>query len=190
MGRVKQAEKWYWEGRRIERELGSEKHLGINRVMASMYQCMGQHSKAIPFLDEALESNRLKHKPECHFLRAACYHAIGLHSNAVRDYLCCMEYEKSLEKDDEEERRQMMYLAFYQKEMALYLRHQLDVPVSEFCMDIDLPPIFKVEHDDLRRKGIRLGIVVQENGTHARFDHEIQFSKADKRNFASSTSSK
>lgn len=115
--------------------------------MASMYQCMGQHAKAIPFLDEALESHRFRQKLECYFLRAACYQAMGRHADAVRDYMCCMEFEKSLEKEDGEERRQLVVLAFYQKEMSLYLRHKIDVPVSQFCMDIDLPPIFKVRYE-------------------------------------------
>ena len=160
---MKEAEKVYWEGRRIERELGVEKHLGINRVMASMYQGMGQHHKAIPFLDEALESHKFKQKLECNYLRAACYQAMGRHADAVRDYMSCMEFEKSLDKEDGEERRQLVVLAFYQKEMSLYLRHKIDVPISQFCLDIDLPPIFKVplsSPGETQRRGRGLGAVV------------------------------
>jgi hypothetical protein len=35
------------------------------------------------------------------------------------------------------------FLAFYQKEIALYLHHSLDRPVRSFCIDCELSPLFK-----------------------------------------------
>lgn len=39
---------------------------------------------------------------------------------------------------------QFICLAFYQKEMALYVRARLDKPLRSFCPDTDLHPEFKV----------------------------------------------
>eukprot|EP00210_Caulerpa_lentillifera_P002409 g2310.t1 len=143
VGRVKEAEDVYKEGRQIEKELGRVRYLGINRVMASMYQGMGQHEKAIPYLDEVVDSKEDRQKLECLFLRAACYHALGWHDDASEDYTQCMQFEKYLEKDDPIERRQFVILAFYQKEMCLFLHHNLDTPINEFCIDKELSPLFK-----------------------------------------------
>lgn len=38
---------------------------------------------------------------------------------------------------------QFLCLAFYQKEMALYVRKQLDAPILSFCLDADMSPEFK-----------------------------------------------
>ena len=35
-------------------------------------------------------------------------------------------------------------LAFYQRDMAMYLRSNLDRPVDQYCLDKELPPWFKV----------------------------------------------
>lgn len=81
---------------------------------------------------------------ECYFLRAACYHALGNHKNAVADYIRCLDFEGKLQKDEPSDRVQLVVLAFYQKELALYVYHKLDAPVASFCMDKDISPIFKV----------------------------------------------
>lgn len=39
---------------------------------------------------------------------------------------------------------QFICLAFYQKEMALYVRKNLDRHVHSFCVDADMHPEFKV----------------------------------------------
>ena len=43
-----------------------------------------------------------------------------------------------------DEARSQQFLAFYQKEHALYIRKHLDDPVLAFCLDKELHPIFKV----------------------------------------------
>ena len=43
-----------------------------------------------------------------------------------------------------EEARQQQFLAFYQKELALYIRAHLDEPIAARCLDKDLHPVFKV----------------------------------------------
>lgn len=43
-----------------------------------------------------------------------------------------------------EEARRQQFLAFYQKELALYIRTHLDEPVAARSLDKDLHPVFKV----------------------------------------------
>ncbi|CAD7704338.1 unnamed protein product [Ostreobium quekettii] len=118
-------------------------HFGSYRVMASMYQGMGNHMKAIDYLTHALGKDQNEQKLECFYLRAACHHALGFHKKAVQDYLRCIEYEKTVSREDPVERHQLLVVSFFQKEMALYTRHRLDIPVDTFCPDIELNPIFK-----------------------------------------------
>ena len=60
------------------------------------------------------------------------------------------DYERAFcidagEKDKvPDEARQHQFLAFYQKELALYIRAHLDEPIESYCLDKDLHPIFKV----------------------------------------------
>ncbi|GMH35900.1 hypothetical protein BSKO_03768 [Bryopsis sp. KO-2023] len=142
-GFVKEAEQAYRKGREAERRKGGAKHIGAYRVMASMHQGMGQHKKAIQFLDEALSQQENDQDLECCFLRAACYHATGRHEEALKDYMRCLEFEKRITAEDGLDRHQLVVLAFYQKELALYARHKLDVPISTFCLDRDISPVFK-----------------------------------------------
>ena len=44
-----------------------------------------------------------------------------------------------------EEARQQQFLAFYQKELALYIRAHLDEPIAARSLDKDLHPVFKVQ---------------------------------------------
>ena len=80
------------------------------------------------------------------YAAGACQHALGYHGLAVKDYeraFCIDAGEKDKVPD---EARQQQFLAFYQKELALYIRAHLDDPVESFCLDKDLHPIFKVVH--------------------------------------------
>ena len=43
-----------------------------------------------------------------------------------------------------EDSRSFQYLSFYQKEMALYLYHNLERQFRHMCLDAELPPLFKV----------------------------------------------
>lgn len=60
------------------------------------------------------------------------------------------DYEKAFSIDSgnkekvPDEARSQQFLAFYQKELALYIRKHLDDCVTAFCLDKDLHPIFKV----------------------------------------------
>lgn len=53
--RVKEAEEAYRKGREVEDQIKGPRHIGAYRVLASMYQGMGQHRKAIDYLSEALD---------------------------------------------------------------------------------------------------------------------------------------
>ena len=71
----------------------------------------------------------------------ACQHALGYHVAAVLDYEATLQVEAS---DASEELRSQQFLAFYQKELALYARANLDRPCLSFCPDHEISPMFKV----------------------------------------------
>lgn len=71
------------------------------------------------------------------------------------------DYEKAFSIDSgnkekvPDEARSQQFLAFYQKELALYIRKHLDDSVTAFCLDKDLHPIFKVCSSTYRKSGSR-----------------------------------
>jgi len=71
----------------------------------------------------------------------ACYHALGMHRQAVEHYQSTMDVDAA---GLSPETVSNMCLAFYQKEMALWCRAHLDDPVEKLCLDADLHPEFKV----------------------------------------------
>ena len=70
----------------------------------------------------------------------ACYHALGKHLDAVKDYESAFSMVSA---DLGEDARSRQFLTFYQREMALYTRSNADRPVEDYCLDHDLHPIFK-----------------------------------------------
>lgn len=74
----------------------------------------------------------------------ACQHALGYHQDAVHDYEKAFSIDSGNKDKVSDETRSLQFLAFYQKELALYIRKHLDDPVAAFCLDKDLHPIFKV----------------------------------------------
>lgn len=82
----------------------------------------------------------------------ACHHALGNTHEAVKDYESTFSITSSELGEDAKSRQ---FLTFYQREMALYMRSNIDRPVDEYCLDHDLPPEFKASlhlpacyHDD------------------------------------------
>ena len=74
----------------------------------------------------------------------ACHHALGYHQEAVHDYEKAFSIDGGNKEKVSDEARSQQFLAFYQKELALYIRKHLDTPIAAFCLDKDLHPIFKV----------------------------------------------
>ncbi len=75
----------------------------------------------------------------------ACFHALGYHAQAVRDYNDALGFEHAGTVEDvNPETLSLQYLSFYQRETALYLRSRIDAPIDTFCLDADLRPDFKV----------------------------------------------
>ena len=72
----------------------------------------------------------------------ACQHALGHHREAAQDYEKALLAEAG-EKAGEETRSQQ-FLAFYQKELALYAYSHLDLPVRGYSLDQEISPLFKV----------------------------------------------
>jgi hypothetical protein len=78
------------------------------------------------------------------YLRAICHHALGHASAAAADYNACMNYSPKPGRVQSEESTMYQYLSFYQRELALYVYHHLDMPVVDFSMDCEIPALFKV----------------------------------------------
>lgn len=74
----------------------------------------------------------------------ACQHALGYHQEAVQDYERAFSIDSGNKDKIPDEARSQQFLAFYQKELALYIRKHLDDSITAFCPDKDLHPIFKV----------------------------------------------
>lgn len=72
----------------------------------------------------------------------ACQHALGRTAEAVGDYKRVFSMEAGEKLGEEARARQ--FLAFYQREMALYMARKQHADVRAFCLDRDLHPIFKV----------------------------------------------
>ncbi|KAL3145349.1 hypothetical protein ABBQ38_001606 [Trebouxia sp. C0009 RCD-2024] len=125
--------------------LDDPKNPGVHaiRVLAQMKQGLGDHWAAIRVLTKTIELDRNPERIQCLFLRGACQHALGYHKEAVHDYERAFSIDSSNKEKVSDEARAQQFLAFYQKELALYIRKHLDDPVTAFCLDKDLHPIFK-----------------------------------------------
>lgn len=71
----------------------------------------------------------------------ACYHALGYHRSAVRDYDAALGAK--LPEDATVESRGQQFLSFYQRELAQYLHARLDSPLDKYFLDKDISPVFK-----------------------------------------------
>jgi len=97
---------------------------------------MGRHRSAIKELSIALtyEGSSI----ECLYLRASCHHAIGEYKAAIKDYDDVLDLEL-----DSMDKFVLQCLAFYQKEMALYIASKANLEFSQFNVDDDIDPLFK-----------------------------------------------
>jgi tetratricopeptide (TPR) repeat protein len=75
---------------------------------------------------------------ECLYLRASCHHAIGEYKAAIKDYDDVLDLEL-----DSMDKFVLQCLAFYQKEMALYIASKANLEFSQFNIDDDVDPLFK-----------------------------------------------
>lgn len=74
-------------------------------------------------------------------MAGACNHALGYCREAVQDYQACfMTSEQGLDS----EAQGLVYLGFYQKELALHLAAHLDKQPALLCVDREIDPVFKV----------------------------------------------
>nr|CAB3455462.1 unnamed protein product [Digitaria exilis] len=103
-----------------------------------LYHGMGRHRSAIKELSIALtyEGSSI----ECLYLRASCHHAIGEYKAAIKDYDDVLDLEL-----DSMDKFVLQCLAFYQKEMALYIASKANLEFSQFNIDDDVDPLFKVK---------------------------------------------
>ncbi|PSC68513.1 suppressor of RPS4-RLD 1-like isoform X1 [Micractinium conductrix] len=115
-----------------------------HRLLAQMKQGLGDHWGAVKELNWGISAaDSEAQRIEMRFLRGACHHAVGQHKAAVDDYQQTLEAQGALHPGSSPDLVQFICLAFYQKEMALYVRARLDKPLRSFCPDTDLHPEFK-----------------------------------------------
>ncbi|ONM27966.1 Suppressor of RPS4-RLD 1 [Zea mays] len=104
-----------------------------------LYHGMGRHRSAIKELSVALtyESSSI----ECLYLRASSHHAIGEYKAAIKGYDDVLDLEL-----DSMDKFVLQCLSFYQKEMALYIASKANLEFSQFNIDDDVDPLFKVKY--------------------------------------------
>ncbi len=75
----------------------------------------------------------------------ACYHALGYHKSAVRDYNAAqsVRLEGGAQSGGSPDSRQQQSLAFYQRELAQYVHARLDWNLTTYFLDKDISPVFK-----------------------------------------------
>lgn len=75
----------------------------------------------------------------------ACYHALGYHKSAVRDYNAAQAAILTASPDvgSSPDARQQQSLAFYQRELAQYVHKRLDWRLNTYFLDKDISPVFK-----------------------------------------------
>ncbi|KAL9229808.1 hypothetical protein vseg_005237 [Gypsophila vaccaria] len=97
---------------------------------------IGDHRNAIKDLSVALSID--SSSMEYLYLRASCHHAVGEFKKAVEDYDATFDLEL-----DSMDKFVLQYLAFYQKEIALYTASKIGSEFSYFDIDGDIDPLFK-----------------------------------------------
>eukprot|EP00850_Spirogloea_muscicola_P017708 SM000155S01637 [mRNA] locus=s155:42573:48141:+ [translate_table: standard] len=107
-----------------------------HRLFGLFLHGLGKHREAVKHLEQALAVE--PQHVECHYLRAACHHATGLLGDAVK------EYDAILGLEPEGEGAMYLFLAFYQREVALYTARHLQEPLHCFNIDNDLDANFKL----------------------------------------------
>lgn len=141
---VERAEQALRKAARLAGKGGTAVH--AYRLLAQMKQGLGDHLGAVRELNRGIAAtDKQSQRIELQFLRGACHHAVGLHRQAVEDYQQTLEAQDSLDPGSTTSGELVSFicLAFYQKEMALYVRKNLDSHVLSFCVDADLHPEFK-----------------------------------------------
>eukprot|EP00775_Hariotina_reticulata_P011921 gene11921-12065_t len=114
------------------------------RLLATMRQGQGRQADAIKVLDKALSFKREEQKVELLYLRAICFHAQGYARKAVADYDACMNCKPRMDEGPVgEESRMFQFLCFYQREMAMFVYHNMEKRSADFCLDTELSPVFK-----------------------------------------------
>jgi hypothetical protein len=64
--------------------------------------------------------------PRGPFLKQICAHVLSLHPSSLLH-------------------RMYQFLSFYQKELTLWMYHNLDTKAGDICLDTELAPAFKVQ---------------------------------------------
>lgn len=113
-----------------------ERFVNAYRLLGILRHGLGDHKGAIKELSAGLEWD--ESNLECLYLRASCWHAVGEYKNAMKDYDAVLNLDV-----DSQEKFVLQCLAFYQRELALYIASKANVFFSWFDIDGDVHPMFK-----------------------------------------------
>ncbi|GMI78422.1 SUPPRESSOR OF RPS4-RLD 1, SUPPRESSOR OF RPS4-RLD 3 [Hibiscus trionum] len=107
-----------------------------NHIRGCLLLETGEHREAIKDFSNGLSIKNSN--IEYLFFRASCYHAIGEYAAAVKDYDAARHIET-----DSMEKFKYQWLAYYQKEIALYTASKFNTEFSQFNIDGDFDTLFK-----------------------------------------------
>lgn len=111
-------------------------------MLAQLYIGLGQHAKAIQESQRAASvAKKDSDKIEFHFTLGVCHHALGEYKQAITNYQAAMEAQTP---HITEKAVSHVCLSFFQKEIAIWMKRNLDKDVNTICVDAEFTPEFKV----------------------------------------------
>ncbi|GJP75117.1 hypothetical protein CLOP_g5605 [Closterium sp. NIES-67] len=105
------------------------------RLWALLKHAMGDHKQALELVRAAMQFE--PENVEGHYIKGSCHHALGQLQDAV------VTYDALLSKATRPEEQPLLFMAFYQREVAQFTALRLNSPLLEFDFEDTFGPQFK-----------------------------------------------
>ncbi|CAI5490696.1 unnamed protein product [Closterium sp. Naga37s-1] len=105
------------------------------RVWALLKHAMGDHKHALELVRVAMQLE--PENVEGHYIKGSCHHALGQLQDAVTTY------DALLSKPTRQEEQPLLFMAFYQREVAQFTASRLNKPLRDFDFEDNFGPEFK-----------------------------------------------
>ncbi|CAI5468015.1 unnamed protein product [Closterium sp. Yama58-4] len=105
------------------------------RVWALLKHAMGDHKHALELVRVAMKLE--PENVEGHYIKGSCHHALGQLQDAVTTY------DGLLSKPTRQEEQPLLFMAFYQREVAQFTASRLNKPLRDFDFEDNFGPEFK-----------------------------------------------
>ncbi|CAI5494859.1 unnamed protein product [Closterium sp. Naga37s-1] len=105
------------------------------RVWALLKHAMGDHKHALELVRVAMQLE--PENVEGHYIKGSCHHALGQLQDAVTTY------DALLSKPTRQEEQPLLFMAFYQREVAQFTASRLNKPLRNFDFEDNFTPEFK-----------------------------------------------